>query len=168
MKFHTFTVSIVYFFVIIIIHVLIKNNSNNYFNQKSDDTDYETDYYSDNELVFDLNTIDNLKKETLERTNHKPSENTNNLENNSDDIRSELLKYLDLEEKESMDLKTEYINKRDDILASNSNNTEKNSDFTNEKTDLSSYFTKNKIDDSQLNNNIMAYDDLDTNYALFS
>ena len=168
MKFHTFTVSIVYFFVIIIIHVLIKNNSNNYFNQKSDDTDYETDYYSDNELVFDLNTIDNLKKETLERTNHKPSENTNNLENNSDDIRSELLKYLDLEEKESMDLKTEYINKRDDILASNSDNTEKNSDFTNEKTDLSSYFTKNKIDDSQLNNNIMAYDDLDTNYALFS
>lgn len=168
MKFHTFTVSIVYFFVIIIIHVLIKNNSNNYFNQKSDDTDYETDYYSDNELVFDLNTIDNLKKETLERTNNKPSENTNNLENNSDDIRSELLKYLDLEEKESMDLKTEYINKRDDILASNSDNTEKNSDFTNEKTDLSSYFTKNKIDDSQLNNNIMAYDDLDTNYALFS
>ncbi len=166
MNFHTFTVAIVYFFSIVIIHIILKNNNyhlskdyNNY-----EESEYETDY-SDNELILDLDTLDNLKQETVERTKNDKIQNIS--QEDSDDIKHELLKYLDIEKLESEELKKEILKKK------NGNNTYdelkkyQQSDFKSEKTDLSKHF-KHKVNLNSDEDKVLAYDDLDTSYASFA
>ena len=146
MNFHTFTISIVYFFTIIIVHIVLKNNNNierDYNNYE--ESDYETDY-SDNEMVLDIDTIDNLRQQTIERTKGKDTIQ-NISQEESEDIKNELLKYLDIEKKESEDTKNELIEKNQ----------------SSEITDL-----QNEPQEKILDKNVLAYDDLDTSYASFS
>jgi hypothetical protein len=146
MNFHTFTISIVYFFTIIIVHIVLKNNNNlerDYNNYE--ESDYETDY-SDNEMVLDIDAIDNLRQQTIERT--KGKDNIQNIsQEESEDIKNELLKYLDIEKIESEDIKNELIEKNQ----------------SSEINDL-----KNESPEKTLDENVLAYDDLDTSYASFS
>lgn len=147
MNFHTFTISIVYFFTIIIVHIVLKNNNNNLERDYNnyEESDYETDY-SDNEMVLDIDTIDDLRQQTIERT--KGKDNIQNIsQEESEDIKNELLKYLDIEKIESEDTKNELIEKNQ----------------SSEITDL-----KNESPEKTLDENVLAYDDLDTSYASFS
>ena len=147
MNFHTFTISIVYFFTIIIVHIVLKNNSNNFERDYNnyEESDYETDY-SDNEMVVDIDTIDNLRQQTIERTKGKDVIQ-NISQEESDDIKNELLKYLDFEKKESDDIKNELIEKNQ----------------SSEIVEL-----PNESQEKNLDENVLAYDDLDTSYASFS
>lgn len=167
MNFHTFTVSIVYFFSIIIIHIILKNNNNYHLTKEYDnyeESEYETDY-SDNELILDLDTIDNLKQETIERTKNDKIQNIS--QEDSDDIKNELLKYLDIEKQESEEIKKDILNKKTVKKTDDELNKYKQSDFKGEKTDLSKHF-KNNINLNNGDDKVLAYDDLDTSYASFS
>lgn len=165
MNFHTFTVATVYLFVILILHVIIKNNNSQIYseNDVNMDSGYDTDV-SENEMIIDLETIDNLKN------NSESNENINKEQSNS--IQQELLKYLNLEKKETSELKKDFLKKttENSVKPSNISDNRMPSNFTDQKTNLSDNFEikhsdleKNKIFD-----NVTAYDDLDTSYALFT
>ena len=88
MNFHTFTISIVYFFTIIIVHIVLKNNNNNLERDYNnyEESDYETDY-SDNEMVLDIDTIDDLRQQTIERTKGKDNIQNISQEESEEDIK---------------------------------------------------------------------------------